>query len=66
MLVTSYKPMPRNIQGEQRPQDFALSPGYYEQSLALYQCDRIEHFTDASASEVGIFLFSQFNRNQNC
>lgn len=39
MMVTSYKPMPRNIQGEQRPQDFALSPGYYEQSLALYQCD---------------------------
>jgi len=34
--------MPHNIQGEQRPQDFALSPGYYEQSLALYQCDRIE------------------------
>lgn len=42
MLVTSYKPTPRNIQGEQRPHDFTLSPGYYEQSLALYQCDWIQ------------------------
>jgi len=42
MLVTSYQPTPRNIQEEQRPQDFALSPGYYEQSLALYHCDLIQ------------------------
>jgi len=39
MLVTSYQPMPHNIQEGHRPQEFALSPGCYEQSLALCQCD---------------------------
>jgi len=64
MLVTSYQPMPHNIQEGHRPQEFALSPGCYEQSLALCQCDWIQQSDWCFHFRSGSLPFKSYRNNQ--